>query len=206
MVVRCSRTAAPRAAPDSRLDPSDPRAPCVRTSGTRRHADPASSPVVYLVSRSRLDRNMCSVRVQSRVRDGGEQESNAPTPPSGASQPGPGIDTAARAPVDWRADDAHRTHVRSVDDGDVGDDRVDASSSGLQRLMLRIIVWYQRGAEGRPSPCRFFPSCSEYGHVAIRPRANFQLASLAVRRLLRCRPLGPSGYDPVPLPAEKEFR
>lgn len=66
--------------------------------------------------------------------------------------------------------------------------------------MLRAIVWYQRGAEGRPSPCRFFPSCSEYGHEAIRVHGARRGLWLTVRRLLRCRPFGPSGFDPVPIP------
>lgn len=67
-------------------------------------------------------------------------------------------------------------------------------------LMLRAIVAYQRAFEGRPSPCRFFPSCSEYGHEAISVHGAGRGTWLTVRRLLRCRPFGPSGYDPVPLP------
>lgn len=71
--------------------------------------------------------------------------------------------------------------------------------------MLRAIEWYQRSAEGRPSPCRFFPTCSEYGHQSIAIYGPRRGAWLTLRRLLRCRPLGPSGYDPVPLPlADKD--
>ena len=66
--------------------------------------------------------------------------------------------------------------------------------------MLRAIEAYQRAFEGRPSPCRFFPSCSEYGHEAISTHGAGRGLWLTTRRLLRCRPLGPSGYDPVPLP------
>ena len=58
--------------------------------------------------------------------------------------------------------------------------------------LVRMIEWYQRGMEGRPSPCRFTPSCSSYAHEALLG------LWLSVRRLLRCRPLGPSGFDPVP--------
>jgi putative membrane protein insertion efficiency factor len=64
--------------------------------------------------------------------------------------------------------------------------------------MLRAIVWYQRGAEGRLSACRFFPSCSEYGHEAIAVHGAGRGSWLTIRRLLRCRPFGPSGFDPVP--------
>lgn len=68
--------------------------------------------------------------------------------------------------------------------------------------MLRAIVWYQRAAEGRPSPCRFFPSCSEYGREAIEVHGATRGGWMTARRLLRCRPFGPSGFDPVPLPAD----
>lgn len=66
--------------------------------------------------------------------------------------------------------------------------------------MIRMIEWYQRGAEGTPSPCRFFPSCSEYGREAIIVHGAAKGGWLTTRRLLRCRPFGPSGFDPVPLP------
>mgnify|MGYP001824095516 CR=1 FL=1 len=72
--------------------------------------------------------------------------------------------------------------------------------SPAQRLLLRGIGAYQRAFEGRPSPCRFFPSCSEYGAEAIHLHGAGRGSWLTVRRLLRCRPLGPSGFDPVPPP------
>jgi putative membrane protein insertion efficiency factor len=65
--------------------------------------------------------------------------------------------------------------------------------------MLRSILWYQRAVEGRPSPCRFFPSCSEYGLEAIAVHGARRGGWLTARRLARCRPFGPSGFDPVPL-------
>ena len=74
--------------------------------------------------------------------------------------------------------------------------------SPAQRLLLRGIGTYQRAFEGRPSPCRFFPSCSEYSAEAIHVHGAGRGTWLAVRRLLRCRPLGPSGFDPVPPPTE----
>ncbi len=64
--------------------------------------------------------------------------------------------------------------------------------------MLRAITAYQRAFEGRPSPCRFFPTCSEYAHEAIATHGSVHGLWLTMRRLVRCRPLGPSGFDPVP--------
>lgn len=49
-----------------------------------------------------------------------------------------------------------------------------------------------------PSSCRFHPTCSEYGLEAVRRFGFFKGMSLAIRRILRCRPGGPYGYDPVP--------
>lgn len=49
-----------------------------------------------------------------------------------------------------------------------------------------------------PSSCRFIPSCSEYGLSAFK-RFGFRKGFvLTVKRILRCRPGGAHGYDPVP--------
>lgn len=66
--------------------------------------------------------------------------------------------------------------------------------------LLRAIHWYQVAREGRPSPCRFWPSCSEYAMEAISVHGSGRGTWLALRRLSRCRPFGPSGVDPVPAP------
>ncbi len=70
----------------------------------------------------------------------------------------------------------------------------------VRRFLLASIRWYQRAAEGRPSPCRFTPSCSAYAVEAIELHGAGRGTWLAVRRLSRCRPFGPSGFDPVPEP------
>ena len=64
--------------------------------------------------------------------------------------------------------------------------------------MVRAITTYQRAFEGRPSPCRFFPTCSEYSREAIETHGSGRGLWLTVRRLVRCHPFGPSGFDPVP--------
>lgn len=46
--------------------------------------------------------------------------------------------------------------------------------------------------------CRFTPTCSQYAIEAISKYGPFKGMFLAVKRLLRCRPGGGSGYDPVP--------
>lgn len=48
--------------------------------------------------------------------------------------------------------------------------------------------------------CRFYPSCSEYAETALQTHGIFKGIFLALRRLLRCHPFNPGGYDPVPTP------
>lgn len=72
----------------------------------------------------------------------------------------------------------------------------------VQRVMLSAIVWYQGLRPGQPSPCRFFPTCSEFGYEAIDTHGALRGGWMTLQRLLRCRPFGPSGFDPVPLPHE----
>jgi putative membrane protein insertion efficiency factor len=70
--------------------------------------------------------------------------------------------------------------------------------SWSQRRALAWIEAYQRAFAGRPSPCRFFPTCSSYAHEAFEVHGTRRGGWLTLRRLVRCRPLGPSGFDPVP--------
>lgn len=48
------------------------------------------------------------------------------------------------------------------------------------------------------SNCRFQPTCSEYALEALKTHGAFRGGWLAARRIVRCHPLGGSGYDPVP--------
>jgi putative membrane protein insertion efficiency factor len=49
-----------------------------------------------------------------------------------------------------------------------------------------------------PSSCRFYPSCSEYGVQAIQKYGIFKGGWMTVKRIGRCQPFHPGGYDPVP--------
>ena len=49
-----------------------------------------------------------------------------------------------------------------------------------------------------PSSCRFYPSCSEYGVQAVQKHGIFKGSWLTVKRIARCNPFTPGGYDPVP--------
>jgi len=77
---------------------------------------------------------------------------------------------------------------------------VSTKPSPIAKFFLRSITIYQRLTSGRPSPCRFYPSCSNYAAEAIEVHGAVRGTGLALRRLSRCRPLGPHGVDLVPEP------
>jgi putative membrane protein insertion efficiency factor len=49
-----------------------------------------------------------------------------------------------------------------------------------------------------PASCRYYPSCSTYAIEALERYGALRGGWLALRRLLRCNPFRPGGYDPVP--------
>jgi putative membrane protein insertion efficiency factor len=68
------------------------------------------------------------------------------------------------------------------------------------RAALALLRVYQGMASGRVSPCRFYPSCSNYALEAFTVHGFWRGLALTTRRLLRCRPFGPHGVDLVPVP------
>jgi putative membrane protein insertion efficiency factor len=48
-----------------------------------------------------------------------------------------------------------------------------------------------------PNSCRFVPSCSDYSIIAIEKYGIIRGGGLSIKRLLRCHPFHPGGYDPV---------
>ena len=75
----------------------------------------------------------------------------------------------------------------------------EAPPSRSARVAIALVRVYQGAASGRVSPCRFYPSCSNYSVEAFTVFGFWRGLSLTARRLVRCRPFGPHGVDLVPV-------
>ena len=69
----------------------------------------------------------------------------------------------------------------------------------LRTLLIALIRAYQRFISPYlPPSCRFYPSCSQYALESVGKYGVVRGVWLALRRLLRCHPFHPGGFDPVP--------
>lgn len=77
----------------------------------------------------------------------------------------------------------------------------------LEVFSLALVIGYRRAvAPWLPPACRFEPSCSRYAEEALRRHGFARGTWLTVRRLARCHPFCPGGYDPVPPPESESHR
>jgi len=76
--------------------------------------------------------------------------------------------------------------------------------SAVARVAAGAVTAYQRlVSPWLPRACRFAPTCSEYAKQALLAHGLVRGGWLAARRLLRCHPFHPGGYDPPPAPVRR---
>ena len=69
----------------------------------------------------------------------------------------------------------------------------------MKRLLILGVRAYQVGLGPlMPPSCRYYPSCSAYAIEAIDRHGALRGGVLGLKRILRCHPFRPGGYDPVP--------
>ncbi len=68
----------------------------------------------------------------------------------------------------------------------------------LKMMIIKLINLYQKFSALKPPVCRFYPTCSQYMKEAIQKYGLCKGMWLGIKRICRCHPLNPGGYDPVP--------
>ncbi|MEL6221393.1 MAG: membrane protein insertion efficiency factor YidD [Cyanobacteria bacterium J06627_8] len=69
----------------------------------------------------------------------------------------------------------------------------------MKQLLVTLIRWYRWFISPLfPPSCRFQPTCSRYAMEAIAQYGALKGSAMAIRRILKCHPWHPGGYDPVP--------
>lgn len=68
----------------------------------------------------------------------------------------------------------------------------------MRRLFIFLIRFYQKYISPvKPGKCRFYPTCSQYMLEAIEKYGLCKGVWLGMKRILRCHPFNPGGYDPL---------
>lgn len=69
----------------------------------------------------------------------------------------------------------------------------------MRTLLVLLVRGYQVSLSPLlPASCRYFPSCSAYAIEALERHGALRGSWLAIKRIARCHPFKPGGYDPVP--------
>ena len=69
----------------------------------------------------------------------------------------------------------------------------------LSKVLILLVKGYQVTiSHWLPPSCRYTPSCSQYAVEALGRHGALRGSWLTLRRVLRCHPFRPGGYDPVP--------
>ncbi|MCD6180855.1 MAG: membrane protein insertion efficiency factor YidD [Candidatus Cloacimonetes bacterium] len=69
----------------------------------------------------------------------------------------------------------------------------------MNKIMILILKVYRSAISPLfPPSCRFTPTCSAYSLQAFSKYSFFKALYLSTKRILKCHPFHPGGYDPLP--------
>ena len=77
----------------------------------------------------------------------------------------------------------------------------------MKVILLQLIKFYKRFFSPLfPASCRFHPTCSDYAASAIKEWGAAKGSLLAAKRLIKCHPFHPGGFDSVPVNIKKSIK
>jgi len=69
----------------------------------------------------------------------------------------------------------------------------------MKKILIFIIKMYRKfisPLKSQPT-CRFYPTCSQYSLEALEKYGTIKGSYLSVKRIVKCNPFHPGGYDPL---------
>jgi hypothetical protein len=74
----------------------------------------------------------------------------------------------------------------------------------MKRILQGLVLFYRKFISPlKPPTCRFYPTCSAYALEALDKHGAIKGSVLTVKRIVKCHPFHPGGFDPVPPPAPR---
>ncbi|MEA3422871.1 MAG: membrane protein insertion efficiency factor YidD [Bacillota bacterium] len=68
----------------------------------------------------------------------------------------------------------------------------------MNKFLIIIVKLYRKYISPvKPQTCRFYPTCSEYSLQALEKYGAKKGSYLSAKRILKCHPFNPGGYDPL---------
>lgn len=80
-------------------------------------------------------------------------------------------------------------------------DGISRTASPAAKILLALIRFYRFAISPFMAwfvTCRHYPTCSQYGLEAVSKYGAWRGGWMTIKRILRCNPLFPGGYDPIP--------